>query len=371
MKGNTKTLVVMPGEGIGIEVIGEVRRVVDWFDRRRQIGFTVKEELYGVAAYEKHGAILRETALPELKAADAVLFGATGSLGWEKIPVEIRKRGSLLRIRRELELFANFRPVCALPALAEASSLKPRVLEGVDLVVVRELTGGMYFGEPRGVTTLSDGEKRGVNTHVYTTPEIRRIARAAFELARTRRKRVHSVDKANVMEAGALWRETVAALHTAEFPDVELLHMLADNCAMQLGRAPAQFDVILTDNLFGDLLSDAAAPIMGSLGMLASASLGPVKPDGRRHALYEPVHGSAPDIAGKGIANPLAAIQSFALALRWSLGAAADGDLLDRAVARALDGGARTADIWTTGTRKVSTREMGDAVLQALDELAA
>jgi 3-isopropylmalate dehydrogenase len=368
---NEKTLIVMPGEGIGIEVIEQVRRVVDWFDRRREVGFRVRDELFGMPAYEKHGVLLREEAVEEMRQADAVLFGATGSLLWDKLPPEIRKRGSLLRLRKELELFANLRPVKALPALMDASSLKERVLDRVDLVIMRELNGGMYFGEPRGVETLPDGEKRGVNTHSYTTPEIRRIARVAFELAKSRGGHVHSVDKANVMEAGRLWRDTVEALHRAEFPEVPFQHMLADNCAMQLVRWPKQFDVVVTDNLFGDLLSDCAAPIMGSLGMLPSASLGPVKPDGRRNALYEPVHGSAPDIAGKGIANPLGAIQSFALALRHSLGAPADADLLDNAVARALAKGVRTADIWTAGTEKTSTGGMGDAVLRSLDELAA
>jgi 3-isopropylmalate dehydrogenase len=368
---NSKTLIMMPGEGIGQEVMAEVRRVIDWIDRRRHVGFAIRDELFGMPAYEKHGVLLREEAIGDMREADAVLFGATGSLLWNTVPPEIRKRGSLLRLRRELELFANLRPVRALPSLVEASPFKPRVLEGVDLIIVRELNGGMYFGEPRGVEDLPGGEKRGLNTHSYTTPEIRRIARVAFELARTRRGQVHSADKANVMEAGRLWRDTVEALHAKEFPEIRFEHILADNCAMQLVRAPGQFDVLVTDNLFGDLLSDAAAPIMGSLGMLPSASLGPVKPDGRRNALYEPVHGSAPDIAGKGIANPLGAILSFALALRWSLGQPRDADLLEKAVERALETGARTSDVWTAGTRRVSTGEMGGAVLKALDELAA
>ncbi|HYM04771.1 MAG TPA: isocitrate/isopropylmalate family dehydrogenase, partial [Stellaceae bacterium] len=254
----------------------------------------------------------------------------------------------------------------AIPALAEASSLKNRVLEGVDFIIVRELSSGLYFGEPRGVERLPSGERRGVNTHVYTSSEIRRVARYAFELARTRRRRVCSVDKANVMEAGALWREEVQALHDAEFADIELSHMLVDNCAMQLVRAPAQFDVLLTDNMFGDILSDCAAMAAGSLGMLPSASLGPVGTDGRRAALYEPVHGSAPDIAGKGIANPLGAILSLALALRLSLDRADDADKVERAVRQALAAGIRTRDILHEGARLVGTREMGDAVIAAL-----
>jgi 3-isopropylmalate dehydrogenase len=370
MPTNRGTLMILAGDGIGPEVMAEARRVAEWFIARRGLAARIEEEPYSAAAYHAYGTLLREAAIPRMKAADAVLFGATGSLALAHLPAEIRRAGSLSRIRRALDLHANLRPVTAHPALAEASTLKPAVREGADLVVLRELSGGVYFGEPRGVETLPDGRKRGVNTHVYTTDQIERVARVGFELARQRRNRVTSVDKANIMEAGRLWRDTVQALHDTEYKDVELIHMLADNCAMQLTRAPRQFDVVLTDNLFGDLLSDAAAMIAGSLGMLPSGSLGPVGPDGRRPALYEPVHGSAPDIAGQGIANPLGAILSFALALRWSLGRAADADLLEAAVRRALDGGARTADIMHPGARQVSTRQMGDAVLASLDALA-
>jgi len=307
-----------------------------------------------------------------MKEADAILFGATGGPEFDAIPREAQRAGSLLAIRQGFELYANLRPVKPFAALLDASSLKPEVLRGVDMLIVRELTGGVYFGEPRGIETLPDGNRRGLNTHVYHTREIRRVAREAFELARTRRRRVCSVAKENVMEAGRLWREEVQALHDAEFADVELSHMLADNCAMQLVRAPAQFDVIVTDNLFGDILSDCAAMTTGSLGMLPSASLGPKRPDGSRAALYEPVHGSAPDIAGQGRANPLGSILSVAMMLRHSFGRAADADLLETAVSRALDKGVRTADIASgpTPVAPVSTLAMGDAVLAELERLA-
>ncbi len=370
MPANRATLLIMAGEGIGPEVLAQSRRVAEWLIAHRGLAADIEEELYGIAAYKAHGRLFREEALPRMRAADAILFGATGSLANAALPAEVLKSGSLLRIRKSLDLYANLRPVVGLAALAEASSLKPAVRQGVDFVIVRELSSGMYFGEPRGIETLPDGRKRGINTHSYTSDEIERVARTAFELAKRRQSRVTSVDKANVMEAGRLWRDVVQALHDAEYADVELSHMLADNCAMQIVRAPRQFDVLLTDNLFGDLLSDAAAMIAGSLGMLPSASLGPIGPGGRRPALYEPVHGSAPDIAGRGIANPLGAILSLALALEWSLHRPAEARLVEAAVVRALDGGARTADIMESGARQVSTQGMGDAVLAALDELA-
>jgi len=363
-------ILILDGEGIGPEIMAEVRRVLDWFDRKRNLRFEIQDELYGSAAYARHGKVISDQALTAMRQADAILFGATGGPAFERIPAPVRREGTLLRIRKTLDLYANLRPVFAIKALEQASALKPRVLQGVDLVIVRELTGGMYFGEPRGVTTLPDGSRVGINTHRYTSGEIQRIAQVAFELARTRSRRVCSVDKSNVMEAGALWREEVTRLRDANYPDIELRHMLADNCAMQLVRAPAQFDVILTDNLFGDLLSDGAAMIMGSLGMLPSASLGAVQADGRRPALYEPVHGSAPDIAGQGIANPLGAILSLALAFRLSLGLPAEAVRLERAVTAALDDGARTADIALAGESTVSTAAMGAAVLAALDNLA-
>src|SRR5689334_16147729 len=365
-----KQLVVLAGEGIGPEVIAEARRVLDWLIERLGLTIAAREALYGTEAFRRTGKILPDETMAALESADAILFGATGGPDYDALPAEARRAGNLLRIRRYLDLYANLRPIVALPALFEASSLKTRVLEGVDFVIVRELSGGLYFGEPRGVETLADGERRGINTHLYTASQIRRVARFAFELARTRRRRVSSVDKANVMEAGAFWREEVTALHRAEFADVELSHMLVDNCAMQLVRAPAQFDVMLTDNMFGDILSDAAAMITGSLGMLPSASLGPVRADGRRAALYEPVHGSAPDIAGKGVANPLGAILSLAMALRWSLDAAHAADLLEDAVRQSLATGVPTRDIMHDGGHPVGTREMGEAVLSALETLA-
>ncbi len=363
-------IVILGGDGIGPEVMSEVRRVILWFESERGIAFDLSEPSFGLDAWRRHGKLLPEATMREIMGADAVLFGARGGPGYEVIPPAEIKEGSLLRLRRTLDVFANLRPLFAIPALFPASSLKDRVLAGVDLVIVRELTSGIYFGEPRGIATLPDGSRVGVNTHRYTTAEIRRVARAGFALARERKGRLCSVDKSNVMEAGVLWREEVTALHRDEFRDVALQHMLVDNCAMQLVREPGQFDVILTDNMFGDILSDCGAMIMGSLGMLPSASLGAVDASGRRRALYEPVHGSAPDIAGKGIANPLGAILSFAMALRLSFGRPEAAKLLEAAVAAALAGGVRTADIMHEGAHRVSTTEMGDAVLASLAKLA-
>jgi 3-isopropylmalate dehydrogenase len=339
---NLKQIAILPGDSIGPEVIAQARRMLDWFIEHRALA--VEEAPYGVDTYRRCGEVLPEGTRDALDRADLVLFGATGVSASDPVPPDKRRVGSLLRIRRSLSLYANVRPIKALPALHQASSLKPRVLEGVDLIIVRELAGGIYFGEPRGIETLPNGERRGFNTQTYTSSEIRRIARFAFELARSRRAQVTSVD----------------------FQDVALRHMYVDNCAMQLVRQPGQFDVIVTDNLFGDILSDCAAMAVGSLGMLPSASLGPVE-NGRRRALYEPVHGSAPDIAGQGIANPLGAILSLAMALRLSLDRAADADLLEAAVSDALDAGARTRDIGEPGAGFLSCEEMGSAVLTALD----
>ena len=308
--------------------------------------------------------------LGEIVAADAILFGATGSPEYEKIPAEARKVDQLLRIRKDLDLFCNLRPVRTLPALSAASSLRAEVIAGCDMLIVRELCGGIYFGEPRGRKKLSNGDERAINTCIYTTAEVERIARAAFELARSRSGRVCSVDKSNVLtETGGLWRDTVQALRDKDYPDIELSHMYVDNCAMQLVRNPKQFDVLVTENLFGDILSDCAAMVAGSLGMMPSASIGPVRADGGRHALYEPIHGSAPDIAGKGIANPLGAIMSFAMCLRFSLGLAQEADRLERAIKAAIANGARTADIAQLGDKVLSTKEMGDAVLAALERI--
>jgi 3-isopropylmalate dehydrogenase len=303
--------------------------------------------------------------------ADAVLLGAVGGPKWDGLPFDKKPERGLLRLRKDMELFANLRPAIVFGPLADASSLKRDLVAGLDIMIVRELTGGVYFGNPRGIETLPDGTRRGINTQVYTTPEIQRVARVAFDLARLRGRKVCSVEKANVMESGVLWREEVQTLHDSHYRDVELSHMYADNCAMQLVRQPKQFDVIVTDNLFGDLLSDCAAMLTGSLGMLPSASLGAADERGRRRALYEPVHGSAPDIAGKGLANPLATILSLAMMLRYSFGLGADADLLEKAVSNALQAGLCTGDIMTPGATKVSTGGMGDAVLKELDRLAA
>jgi 3-isopropylmalate dehydrogenase len=362
-------LLMLPGDGIGPEVMAEVLRVVDWLARRRKFSFDVAERAVGGMAVDAEGAPVSDATMAEALAADAVLLGAVGGPKWDNLPFEQKPERGLLRLRKEMGLFANLRPAIVFEALAGASTLKPEVVAGLDIMIVRELTGGIYFGEPRGIETLPDGRRRGVNTQVYTDDEVRRVARVAFELAAKRSRRVCSVDKANVMESGVLWREEVQRLHDQEFPDIELTHMYADNCAMQLVRRPAQFDVIVTDNLFGDMLSDEAAMLTGSLGMLPSASLGATDEAGRRPALYEPVHGSAPDIAGKGIANPLAAMLSFAMCLRYSFDMAAEADLIEAAVGSVLGGGLRTADIMQPGKARVSTRVMGEAVISSLDRL--
>jgi 3-isopropylmalate dehydrogenase len=364
-------MLVLAGDGIGPEVMTQVRRVIDWFDRRRAVRFDVEEGLVGGASYDKHGTPLTDNTLADAMAADAVLFGAVGGPRYDTLPFELRPERGLLRLRKELGLFANLRPAMVFDALVEASTLKREVVQGLDLMIIRELTGGVYFGEPRGIETLPDGQRRGVNTQVYTTNEIRRIVRVAFELAKKRRNRVCSVEKANVMESGVLWREEATWVHKNEFPSAELSHMYADNCAMQLVRNPKQFDVIVTDNLFGDILSDCAAMLTGSLGMLPSASLGEVDQQGRRRALYEPVHGSAPDIAGKNVANPLAELLSFAMLLRYSFDLGDDARLVESAVERVLASGMRTADIMQPGAARVSTVVMGDAVLRELDKQAA
>jgi len=366
-----KTLLILPGDGIGVEVMRQVRRVVDWFDKRRAVRFDITEDLVGGAAIDAHGTPITDATMARAMSADAVLMGAVGGPKWDNLPFAQKPERGLLRLRKDMELFANLRPAMVFAPLVDASSLKPDLVRGLDILIVRELTGGVYFGTPRGIETLPDGTRRGVNTQVYTTPEIQRVARVAFELARLRNRKVCSVEKANVMESGVLWREEVQKLHDAEYKDIELSHMYADNCAMQLVRQPKQFDVIVTDNLFGDLLSDCAAMLTGSLGMLPSASLGAADAAGRRKALYEPVHGSAPDIAGKDMANPLATLLSFAMLLRYSFGLTDDADLVEKAVENVLAAGIRTADIATPGTTKVSTTGMGDALLRELDRLAA
>ena len=365
------SLLFLPGDGIGPEVMAEVRRVCAWLAKARGHEFDIIEGLVGGASYDAHGTPLTDETLDEAKRADAVLLGAVGGPKWDSLEFADKPERGLLRLRKEMDLFANLRPAVVFEALADASSLKPHLVSGLDILIVRELTGGVYFGEPRGIEDLGNGNFRGVNTQVYTTPEIRRVGRVAFDLARQRDKRVCSVEKSNVMESGLLWRSEMESLHEAEFSDVELTHMYADNCAMQLVREPKQFDVIVTDNLFGDMLSDEAAMLTGSLGMLPSASLGATDVNGRRSALYEPVHGSAPDIAGTGAANPLATILSFAMMLRYSFGLDAEAAAIEAAAGRVLQGGLRTADIMQRGMAKVSTSVMGEALVGELEKAEA
>jgi 3-isopropylmalate dehydrogenase len=350
----SQTLLLLPGDGIGPEVIAQVRRVAAALTP----DLTLDERDFGGCSYDRHGVPITEEAIAAAMASDAVLMGAVGGPQWAGNPRDKRPEMGLLGLRKAMDVYANLRPALCFDALADASSLKRELVAGLDIMFVRELTGGVYFGQPRGIETLADGQRRGFDTQVYTTSEIERVSRVAFELARGRRNKVHSLEKSNVMESGLLWREVVTDLHRRDYADVQLEHMLADNAAMQLVRQPTQFDVLLTDNLFGDVLSDAAAQLTGSLGMLPSAALGAAGKPG----LYEPIHGSAPDIAGQGVANPLAAILSFEMALRWSLGRGAAADHLFAAVEAALAAGARTRDLGGS----LSTVEMGDAVLKAV-----
>ncbi len=356
-------ILLLPGDGIGPEVTAEVEGVIRALNDRFGLDAAIEHDLLGGAAIDARGVPLTRRTLERAKASDAVIMGAVGGPKWADQPYATRPEQGLLALRSGLGLYANLRPALCYPALADASTLKREYIEGLDLVIVRELIGGVYFGRPRGIETLPDGQRRGVNTQVYTTGEIVRIARAAFALARTRTGKVCSAEKANVMETGLLWREEVQKLRDAEYPDIALTHMYADNCAMQLVRRPRQFDVIVTDNLFGDLLSDAAAMLTGSLGMLPSAALGEPGTPG----LYEPIHGSAPDIAGQGVANPCAAILSLAMALRLQLGRPELADRVEAAVGRALDDGYRTADlIGAEDARRVGTEGMGKAVVERL-----
>ena len=367
----TRNILILPGDGIGPEVMAEVERLISWFNARSTTKFETSHDLVGGTSFDKHGTPVTEEAMKKALAADAVLFGAVGGPKWATTPYDKRPEAALLRLRKDLGLFANLRPALCFDALKASSTLKPEIVAGLDIMIVRELTGGVYFGEPRGITTLANGERRGVDTQVYETYEIHRIARVAFELARLRGNKVASAEKHNVMTSGLLWKEEVTKLHAAEYKDVELTHILADNCAMQLVRNPKQFDVIVTDNLFGDILSDEAAQLTGSIGMLPSASLGARDAaTGKQRALYEPIHGSAPDIAGQDKANPIAAVLSFAMCLRYSFAMKAEADLIDRAVGKVLDDGIRTGDIMQPGMRQVGTKEMGSAILGALQKLA-
>ena len=366
----TFDLLLLPGDGIGTEVMAEVKRIVSWLNGRGTVTFNLEEDLVGGAAYDAHGVAVADATVDKALKADAVILGAVGGPKWDGVPYEARPESGLLRLRKDLELFANLRPAICYPALADGSSLKREVVEGLDIMIVRELTGGTYFGEPKEMVTLQNGEKRAVDTQIYTTHEIERIARIAFDMARKRSNKVHSADKRNVMISGVLWNEVVTEVHKAEFSDVELNHILADNCAMQLVRWPKQFDVIVTDNLFGDILSDEASMLTGSLGMLPSASLGPEDDNGKRRALYEPVHGTAPDIAGQSKANPIAMITSFAMALRYSFDLGGEADIIEKAIAKVLDQGLRTGDIMQEGCQEVSTTAMGDAILSEMDAVA-
>jgi 3-isopropylmalate dehydrogenase len=352
---------VLPGDGIGPEIVTEAVKVLNTINEKMNLGLTLEQGLVGGSAYDAHGTPLPEETMKKARTADAILLGAVGGPKWDNLEDrELRPEKGLLGLRSGLELFGNLRPAILYPQLADASSLKPEVVSGLDILIVRELTGGIYFGKPRGIRTLENGEREGYNTYVYSESEIRRIARVAFESAMKRNKKLCSVDKANVLEVTVLWREILEEVGK-EYPEVELSHMYVDNAAMQLVRAPKQFDVMVTGNMFGDILSDAAAMLTGSIGMLPSASL-----DKDNKGMYEPCHGSAPDIAGQGIANPLATILSAAMMLRYSLGEVAAADAIEGAVSKVLDQGLRTADIWSEGMQKVSTNEMGEAVVAAL-----
>src|ERR671925_247858 len=360
----THNLLLLAGDGIGPEVMAEVKKLIAWMNAHGMGTFETEQGLVGGSAYDAHGVSIAEETMQKAHAADAVIFGAVGGPKWDKVPYDVRPEAGLLRLRKDLGLFANIRPAICYPALAEASSLKRELVDGLDMMIIRELTGGVYFGEPKTITDLGNGRKRAVDTQVYDTYEIERISRVAFELARKRRNKVTSMEKRNVMKTGVLWNEVVQQVHAREFKDVELEHQLADAGGMQLVRWPKQFDVIVTDNLFGDMLSDVAAMLTGSLGMLPSASLGEVDAKTKkRKAMYEPVHGSAPDIAGKGVANPIAMLASFGMALRYSFNMGKEADLLDQAIAQVLQNGLRTGDIMSPGFKQVGTREMGDAII--------
>ena len=364
---NTPSLLILPGDGIGQEVMTEVQKIVTWFGDKRDLKFDVSEDLVGGAAYDKHGTALHDDTMAKAQEVDAVLLGAVGGPAYDDLDFSLKPERGLLRLRKEMDLFSNLRPAQCFDALADFSSLKKDIVSGLDIMIVRELTSGSYFGEPRGIFE-EDGKRVGINTQRYTEAEIDRVARSAFELAKRRGNKVCSMEKANVMESGILWREVVTAIHAADYPEVELSHMYADNGAMQLVKAPKQFDVILTDNLFGDILSDCAAMLTGSLGMLPSASLGAPMENGRPKALYEPVHGSAPDISGQNKANPSACILSFAMALRYSFDQGEEATRLEKAVETVLSKGIRTGDLMMAdGGAPVSTTEMGDAIIVELE----
>ena len=366
IKSNSRKLLLLPGDGIGPEVVREVKKIVEWLNKNKSLDFKIDEELIGGASIDAHKIPITDEVFYKSLECDAVILGACGGPKWDKLEFSKKPERALLKLRKELKLFANLRPAICFEQLVDSSTLKPEIVSGLDIMIVRELTGGIYFGEPRGIEPIKNNERKGINTHTYTTTEIKRIAKVAFDLAKKRKNKVTSCEKSNVMEAGLLWREEVQDLHDKEFKDIKLDHMLADNCAMQLLRNPKQFDVIVTDNLFGDILSDQASMLTGSLGLLPSASLGAKNKEGQMRAMYEPIHGSAPDIAGKGIANPIATILSFAMALRYSLDLDKEANALEKAVQDVLNDGLRTKDIISKGKKEVSTSQMGDAIISKL-----
>ena len=366
MAKKQRKILLLPGDGVGPEVVGETKKIINWFNKKKSLDFKIDQDLIGGASIDKHGMPITDEVFYKALESDAVILGACGGPQYDKLEFSKKPERGLLKLRKELKLFANLRPAICFKQLVDASSLKPEIVSGLDILIVRELIGGIYFGEPRGIEPIENGERKGINTHSYTTKEIQRVARVAFELATKRKNKVTSCEKSNVMESGVLWREEVQALRDKEYKKIELNHMLADNCAMQLLRNPKQFDVIVTDNLFGDMLSDEAAMLTGSLGLLPSASLGERDKNGRIRSLYEPVHGSAPDIAGKNIANPIATILSFSMALKYSLDLEKEAVLLDEAVQKVLNKGLRTKDIMSPGKKEISTSDMGDAIISNL-----
>ena len=366
-KGKGRKILLLPGDGIGPEVVSEVKKILNWFNKNKSLDFKFEEELIGGASIDANKIPITDEVFYKSLESDAVILGACGGPKWDNLEFQKKPERALLKLRKELKLFANLRPAICFEQLVDSSTLKPEIVSGLDIMIVRELTGGIYFGEPRGIEPIKNNERKGINTHTYTTTEIKRIAKVAFDLAKKRKNKVTSCEKSNVMEAGVLWREEVQDLKDKEYKNVELEHMLADNCAMQLLRNPKQFDVILADNLFGDMLSDEAAMLTGSLGLLPSASLGSKDKNGKLRSLYEPVHGSAPDIAGKNVANPIATILSLSMALRYSLDLDKEADLLDQAVQKVLNDGLRTKDIVSKGKKEVTTSQMGDAIISKLN----
>ena len=367
---SNKKILILPGDGIGLEVMSEVFNIIEWMTKNKSVSFDIAERLVGGAAYDKEGDSISDATMQEALNSDAVLFGAVGGPKWDNVERHKRPEAALLRLRKEMDLFANLRPAVVFDALVNSSSLKTDLVRGLDILILRELTSGVYFGQPRGVEKLNDLEEKAVDTQSYTTSEIERIAKVGFDLAKKRSNRLTSVEKSNVMETGMFWRKIITKLHKNEFSHIELNHMLADNCAMQLVKNPKQFDVIVTDNLFGDILSDIAAMLTGSLGMLPSASLGAIGANGKRAAMYEPVHGSAPDIAGQNMANPLAMIMSFAMMLKYSFDMIEESNLVETAVQNVLVKGLRTLDIKQGNEKAISTKEMGKAVVSELNTLS-